>query len=1192
MRDISQWSKPLRKALRKSPDLKTYVSEIIPDTDIKSQQREIARLAQLIAEVELGLSLLIDVAPSERATSVSALLLGYRFPIAALESQENWLLAQKARFYLVRRKGRQWERDLAEYIKLPEILRIFRLTDTNDVPQLIPSSIYPKRLQLYRHTLSETPPYKERRVKLATSGYWYAKVFHQGNTAVDVPINIPEAVANLALFPQISFHRTRQALNPSRLVTLEELLQSAQEMDAKLAEARYEPENYHQRLKGVALKLYDSSIDDFQPSLLNTEIKLEQLVHIVGLLNVGKSTLLDVLIYHFAKQGYRCALLVNDVVAAVRIASLFREGLGILASPILGSDRLQQLKKVYEPILEPKGEEIETGAMHPAWRWFSPVCPLLGLVQSEEKWEFGEEPCHNLYQKSFYAKDENSQAEADQDLEELEEGGSEDKHTCPLYYKCPHHQLERDIATALLWVLTPASFIHTRIPPQVLAEKLTFAEAVYRECDFFFVDEADRVQVQFDEACAPDEVLVNSSGNSLLNQIGLKFATAIYNSDRRSMANELVATAKKANDYAQIATDLILSRLHNQPKLVEWVGQNPFTGRSLFTHIVREILETPVTEGSEPSAKLKRAERSQERQRRIEAGLPPEEERQRRKEIMQTLDGFLQAPLNPRRGGTLSDLALTIMSAENDTRALAEVAEWLRNWLKLLGISLTETTKFEEVTRHLHLAILVTVLNDRLVFLVDNLNTLMRSRVLDLHDTSLALVYRPPRDYLPVVPSAPVGNILGFRYTREGDNKSGGKLEYFRYVGVGRYLLLNFPHLFAVDDWDGPHTVLISGTSYAPGTPTYHIHHKPTILLEPATNNYKAGNAGIGESKFFFSPQRNTVGNYIALSGLPPDMRKAAANEMVKAICHSPGQANSFVHQLFATLNDQEKQDPERWADRRRLLLITNSYNEAEWVESILKPLYRVIQLASSERDLNPDSIATLRRDHAPADLTGIRRGQIRDVAKQHTQIVIAPLMALERGHNILNENRIAAFGAAVFLSRPMPVPDDWQTTVQQLNSWALEKSSDFSLYQAIQKRGDALTLTNVENEFYRYAVAKMLELNCRAMSFKQLTSDERSVLCWTQLVSIWQIIGRLVRGGVPCIVHFLDAKFAPKSVDSELDQEVTSLLVGMIKELQLALEPEDKQPWEKTLAQSLYGPFFSALKQTKDLSYELKIRS
>ncbi|MCD8490332.1 MAG: hypothetical protein LRZ84_27300 [Desertifilum sp.] len=1171
MRDLAKWGKSLREALRKSEDLNAYVASRLPDADEKAIQREIIRLAQLIAEVELGLTLLREIAPEEPATSVSALLLGYRFPVAALSDDAPWSLIQKARFYLVRRKGNQWDRSLSEYINLPEILRIFSLTEPNQVPKLIPSSTYPRRLQLYQQTLLTTPPHKKRKTQLTTSGYWYAKISHKGNTPVEVPINIPECVANLAPSPQISFHRTRTQNNSSFTVTLEKLLIASQEMDCKLAEARSDPENYHLRLQKIALQLYNASTHDFHSG---TELQIEKLVHIVGLLNVGKSTLLEVLIYYFAKQGYRCGLIVNDVVAQVRLASLFWQGLGIPSAPILGSDRSRQLQQVYEPLLATKGEEIAQGAVHPAWRWFSPVCPLLALVQSEEKWEFGEEPCHNLYQKVTLTKKEN-----DIDDEDWEDGETKDKYTCPFYYKCPRHQLERDIAQAKVWVLSPASFIHSRVPRQVFEEKLTFAEAVYRECDFLLIDEADRVQVQFDEAFAPDEVLVDASGNSLLNQLGLKFATAIYNSDRRSMAAELVAMAKKANDYAQIATDIILPKLHNQPKLVEWLGSNPFTGRSVFAHIIRDLLESPSeTDNEAPKPKLTRAERSQQRRKRIEAGLPPFEERQRRKQVLQTIEDFLQAPLNRRQGGELSDIAFTLLSTESDRTALAEVADWLNRWLDSLGISLTDKTKFEEVTHHLHFAILVTVLTNRLGFLVDHLSALMRTRVIDLHDTSLSLVYRPPRDFLPILPSAPVGNILGFKYTRDRSSKKGGKLEYFRYVGVGRYLLLNFPTLFAVDGWDGPHTVLISGTSYAPGSPAYHIREKPTVLLEPATNNDTAGDAGIRESEFFFKPQQNG-GKYIALSGLPPAARKQAADEMVKALCKRPGQAQSFLDRLFDRLQEKAQQDPQQWGDRQRLLLIANSYDEAALVESVLKSLYRVEHL---------DGIAVLRRDNAPADLRGIRRGQIRDLNKLPTQIVIAPLMALERGHNILNDERIAAFGAAVFLSRPMPVPDDWQTTVGQLNNWVLENCSNSALYEPLQRRGEALTLTNVENEFYKYAIAKMLELNCRAMSYKQLTDDERSVLCWTQLVSIWQIIGRLVRGGVPCIVHFLDVKFAPNSPQGELDSEASSLLVGIIKELQQEIEAEQKPPYQKTLARSLYGAFFDALKDTKDLHYDL----
>lgn len=120
---------------------------------------------------------------------------------------------------------------------------------------------------------------------------------------------------------------------------------------------------YYTRLQRFDWQLYDRNSDNFRP---DTTLTLEGLVHIVGLLNVGKSTLLEILIYHLAKQGYRCALIVNDVATAVRIASLFWHKLEIPAAPVLGSDRAEQLKKVYEPILKSEGKEVTEGGIHPA----------------------------------------------------------------------------------------------------------------------------------------------------------------------------------------------------------------------------------------------------------------------------------------------------------------------------------------------------------------------------------------------------------------------------------------------------------------------------------------------------------------------------------------------------------------------------------------------------------------------------------------------------------------------------------------------------------------------------------------------------------------------------------------------------------------------------------------------------------
>lgn len=209
MRDITSWRQPVTAALRQSDDLKNHVLTNFDSLDAQEQKREISKLAKLIADVELGLTLHHLVIPSHPATCVEALLSGYRFPVPELEDDENWWLVQKARFYLVRRKGRQWVRSLETYIEIDQILRIYRLSDPSNVPQLTASSTYPKRFELYHRTLQTTPKHKPPDIKLATEGLWYAKVTQPGQGAVNVPIYIHEKIANIARTDQTNFIRTR-----------------------------------------------------------------------------------------------------------------------------------------------------------------------------------------------------------------------------------------------------------------------------------------------------------------------------------------------------------------------------------------------------------------------------------------------------------------------------------------------------------------------------------------------------------------------------------------------------------------------------------------------------------------------------------------------------------------------------------------------------------------------------------------------------------------------------------------------------------------------------------------------------------------------------------------------------------------------------------------------------------------------
>ncbi|MEL7354558.1 MAG: hypothetical protein AAFN38_24325 [Cyanobacteria bacterium J06560_5] len=1168
MRSVTSWSNALRKNLRKSSELIDYVNRTRLTITTTAKQREIARLARLISEIELGLTLLQTIAPSDPSLAVSTLLTGYRYPAQSLNRSGNWRLVQNARFYLVRRKGRLWEKSLVEYMELPESLRGFSLNSKYESAQQILTSLYPQRHQLYRDTLLITPEHRQYSFKAATEGVWYAKVRNKGRAPVEVPIAIPQAVAELASQDPSVFARTRNASNPPLTVSIEQLHEAACEMDLQLASKGHRSENYSDRLSAINFQFYCEEANDFREG---ETLTLSGLSHVVGLLNVGKTTVIEILLYHLAKQGRRCALIVNDTANAVQIASKFAHQLDISAAPILGRDRSGQLKKVYEPILSEGGEGIVKGGNHPAWRWFSPICPLLALVRSDEKWSFGEEPCHSLYQKEEH---NNDQAEKEDEM--WEEEGSIPKCSCPLYFKCPRHQLEKDIAQAKIWILTPGSWIHTRTPWQVLPEKMTFAEAVYRECDVLFVDEADRVQVQLDEAFAPSEVLLDNSGNSFLNRLAINVST-LYTSNRSRLTGNVLSTWKRANDNAQISIDRICHQLYNNEELVDWLGSSPFTGRSLFARLIREVTQAaesipPAVEPAKsPKPNTNRKKRTQQRNKDILAGLPALEVRERQQNFVKALERFLENPLQPGQGGKLSEVGLLLLTAEDLEAALPEISEWWRQWSKEHSVVLPKRDELEALNRRTVLAILVTILDNRLSFLLESLYAV--SRLLDLHKLSQALVHRPPRDYLSVIPSAPVGNILGFRYTQERD-KTGGKLDYFRYVGVGRFLLLNFPTLFEMDDIAGAHTLLISGTSYAPGTPIYHIPVRPSILLKPAQES-----GSIGASQFAFTPQSNGH-RYISISGHSlTSHRQKAGHEMVEALCRTTGGVDSYLNETLKELEALGKPDKETsnlWADRKRILILTNSYDEAEWVTTLFQRYHYGKQ--------GRDQVAALKRDQSPKSLSGIRRSQIRILKDLPTNIVVAPLMALERGHNILNNERIAAFGAALFFCRPMPVPDDWQSTVRQLNAWALKNFDNLSLYKNLE----ASTLFAFEDRFYRLSIAEIRRLNCRAHRFDQLSEDERKVLCWTQLVSIWQVIGRLVRGHVPCMVDFLDAKFAPTTAYSnwaEQDTAATSLLIGIRNSLKAEMEASQSSAWRTTLTQSLYNDFYTALMNTKGLN-------
>jgi hypothetical protein len=212
-----------------------------------------------------------------------------------------------------------------------------------------------------------------------------------------------------------------------------------------------------------------------------------------------------------------------------------------------------------------------------------------------------------------------------------------------------------------------------------------------------------------------------------------------------------------------------------------------------------------------------------------------------------------------------------------------------------------------------------------------------------------------------------------------------------------------------------------------------------------------------------------------------------------------------------------------------------------------------------------------------------LRRGDVADFGTDEAWLLVAPILAVERGHNILNDEGVAALGAAFFLVRPHPRPKDLSYVTQRINQYALEHFEprtldDCAPYDRLETAGQ---------ERRRSAQRQWRKLLHTLVAYSQLGDDERNRVAWTQLVTIWQVIGRLLRGGQAAKIYFCDAAFAPNTAQrvldhADLDDASTSLLHGMRHVLTPYFEPTSTDP-DRHLVQALYSPLHQALNSLGD---------
>ena len=382
------------------------------------------------------------------------------------------------------------------------------------------------------------------------------------------------------------------------------------------------------------------------------------------------------------------------------------------------------------------------------------------------------------------------------------------------------------------------------------------------------------------------------------------------------------------------------------------------------------------------------------------------------------------------------------------------------------------------------------------------------------------------------LPSALCGNLFGLKKTDEED------IILFRQFAFGRSLMKDLPYLRTDQHGNpaGPHVILLSGSSWAEGSYEYHVNRPVNYILEADA-----------EKRVFLEKTRFFESGFLErISGAGDDQRVA--------------QLRAATQKAVDLIISEYKRKA------GKILLVVNSYAQALEVQQTLETALRKANCSARTCRMISDAI------NAPSGEDTVRRGEVSRFAQMNADILIAPAMAIERGHNIVDEYGHSALSAVFFMVRPMAVPDDIQQKGSKLNG----------LVESHCKRETQESLFAYNARIRQFAARQWNKMSkTKAFGIAELSEDERKDVVATLFVLILQIFGRLARvtdvSRPAPHVYFIDGAFRRRPEKAE-DFDCLSELGQYLEELMT-------QKGSAEIAKTLYAPFYQAYR--KDISYE-----
>lgn len=989
----------------------------------------------LVITVELVLTVFKELEQEGSAYEAWSMLPGYNHPILPNTDLTH---VQRLRILCSNIRNRHgWVQMLEEYGDIDQSYRCYLIDEDGHYEYKEPVFVT-HRIQRYRDTLGRPIEHAKQSLTFITSGDFYYQRREEDEILTfqgEIPEHLIQEKDRLPLYRE----KKRFPFNVK-----EEQLKAVGEMD-RLTESK----RWSKTFQGMKLK---------RMGKMPPESTYDQNIHIVGGLGTGKSTFTMIEIFRLVKYHHAKIGIIEGSVEQVleRVKEL--KNLGIKAVPIIGKSSREQHLSHYIYSHAKEIIDITDWGTDPyeELKYLSGKCIIQALADDETG--SSRYPCRAL------------------------ERGKE-KYICPLYTSCGVYRAELELINADVWVATSASVLKSRISPMIDPYNRTYYEAMYDLLDIIFVDEADKVQQEFDDAFISEYDLFGEE-NYLYEQLFILSSNKIMR-DYTTLSNGLVSNWSMHLNHLKSVVEKIYHLLSYSSSL-----RNKFLSHEIF-HIYRLLHE-------------------------IAKELFGDEYDESRG--FQTLKEYIDSPFEKKGIALIVDELLTPGSGGKSKELLGECMSQLQ---------LDKPINNQLIEQKLEFFLYLVRLDHLLRYLIHNFPNV--SAVLNIENEVERIFRTTPRDYLPFIKDSMTGMLLGYRYIgKEGDKL--GTFKIIEYNGVGRQLLTDWHSIYELaDEKKGPAIVFLSGTSYAPGSHHFHLDIPVHWVLTADRPKPKI--------EQFFRPVFNhaETSEPIFISGIRNKDERGQA--LIK-----------MIHQLKQDFSNEI----DYWKDeKRKILLVVNSYEDL-----------RSVKVAFSHDFLWENKVKILTRDLETNEMQYSKR-QIEDFVETNADLLAVPLMAVGRGYNILDlEKERSLFGSVFFLIRPYTVPGDIHNMIQILHAYLPHYLNEI--------KDKCLRFEKGISKLRQKSRSQLEEMVRRPDYWKILNDKEREILSWYLFILMWQMIGRLLRGGSAARVFYVDAKFAFKSAVGEKDTIRTSLLKSW-KEM---MSREDD-----FIFNELYGPFINSIK-------------